>query len=136
MIRTERQELLRCLTSWSLVPEEIKGENGREFMRHARLLYNCQKTGKVVFGRRGGYKLTYDRQHLGVLLDDKCTDKRWRAKPGTIFDSEFLAETAEIFGIRPDAIESATHTSKGIELVITKDSLNFYGRGYIPYQSR
>lgn len=135
MIRTEHQELLRCLTSWSLVPEEIKGEKGREFMQHARLLYKCQKTGKVVFGRKGGYHLTYQRFHFQDMVNDR-TEKNWYASRNIEPVDEFLDSTFEVYGIRPDAVEKVEPMRDGILITVSKNSLNFYGQGFIPYRKR
>ncbi|QXO09568.1 hypothetical protein pEaSNUABM11_00144 [Erwinia phage pEa_SNUABM_11] len=136
MVRTERQELLRCLTSWSLIPEEIKGENGQEFMKHARLLYNCQKTGKVVFGRRGGYHIAYQREHIANIIKMKCGEQNWRVSRRAELGDEFLKETCEIYGVRPDAVGSLRHTPQGLEIAISRGSINYYGRGVIPYSNR
>lgn len=135
MIRTERQELLRCLTSWSIIPDEIKGENGRVFMQHARMLFNCQKTGKMVFGRRAGYKLEVDRVHVQLIIDDKHGVGYTAARDATL-DDEFLRETYEVLGVRPDAVKSLRHVKDGIEIVIQPSSINCYGRGVFPYPKR
>lgn len=135
MIRTERQELLRCLTSWSLVPEEIKGNNGREFMQQARLLYKCHKTGKAVFGRPGGYKLIYQRVHFQDVVNEKL-EKNWRASRNIGPEEQFLKETFEVYGIRPDAVSKVEPMRDGILITVSKDSLNFFGQGFIPYRTR
>jgi len=135
MIRTERQELLRCLTSWSIIPEVIKGENGQKFMQHARLLFNCQKTGKMVFGRRAGFKLEVGRLHIQTAIDDKHRDG-YTAERNATLDDEFLRETYEVLGVRPDAVKSLRHVKDGIEIVIQPSSINYYGRGVFPYPKR